>query len=37
MKRTGSSEMDTALHFGLTDPSTIASWKKAFLEGELKA
>jgi transposase len=33
MKRTGSSEADTALHFGLTNPSMIASWKKAFLEG----
>jgi len=27
MKRTGSSEMDTALHFRLTDSSTIARWK----------
>ena len=36
MKRTGSSEMDTALHFGLTDSSTIARWKKAFLEGKVE-
>ena len=33
MKRTGSSEVDTALQFGLTNPPMIASWKKAFLEG----
>ena len=37
MKRTGSSEMETALHFGLTNPSIIASWKKAFLEGGAEA
>ena len=37
MKRTGSSETDTALHFGLTNPSMIASWKKAFLEGGAEA
>jgi transposase len=37
MKRTGSSEVDTALHFGLTNPSMIASWKKAFLEGGAEA
>ena len=36
MKRTGSSEMDTALHFGLTNSSMIASWKKAFLEGKVE-
>ena len=30
MKRTGSSEMDTALQFGITNPSIISSWKKAF-------
>lgn len=29
MKRTGSSEMDTALHFGITNPSIIATWKKS--------
>lgn len=34
MKRTGSSEMDTALHFGLTNPTVVARWKKAFLEGK---
>ncbi|MDQ0974590.1 transposase [Neobacillus niacini] len=33
MKRTGSSETETALHFGLTNPPLITSWKKAFLEG----
>ena len=37
MKRTGSSEMETALHFGLTNPTMIASWKKAFLEGGAEA
>jgi transposase len=36
MKRTGSSETDTALHFGLTNPTTIARWKKAFLEGKVE-
>lgn len=36
MKRTGSSETDTALHFGLTNPTTIARWKKAFLEGNVE-
>ena len=33
MERTGSSEMETALHFGLTNPPMIASWKKVYLEG----
>ena len=28
--------MDMALHFGLTDSSTIARWKKAFLEGKVE-
>ena len=37
MKRTGSSETETALHFGLTNPPMIASWKKAFLEGGAEA
>lgn len=32
MKSTGSSETDTALHFGITNPSTISRWK-AFLKG----
>lgn len=36
MKRTGSSEMDTALHFGLTNPTAIARWKKAFIEGKVE-
>ena len=33
IKRTGSSEMETALQFGMKDPSRIASWKKAYREG----
>lgn len=37
MKRTGSSETETALQFGLTNPPIIASWKKAFLEGGAEA
>jgi transposase len=37
MKRTGSSEVDTALQFGLTNPPMISSWKKAFLEGGFEA
>jgi len=37
MERTGSSEMETALQFGLTNPPTIASWKKAYLEGGAEA
>lgn len=32
MKRTGSSETETALHFGLTNPPMIGKWKKLFLE-----
>ena len=36
MKRTGSSEMETALHFGITDSSMIASWNKAFLQGKVE-
>lgn len=35
MKSTGSSETETALHFGLTNPTLITSWKKAFLEGNV--
>ncbi|MFC0472207.1 helix-turn-helix domain-containing protein [Halalkalibacter kiskunsagensis] len=31
MKRTGSSEMDTAIYFGLSSPSMIGAWKKVFL------
>ncbi|WP_102344757.1 helix-turn-helix domain-containing protein [Bacillus sp. Marseille-P3661] len=34
MKRTGSSETETALHFGITEPTTIGRWKKAILEGK---
>lgn len=37
MERTGSSEMETALQFGLTNPPIIASWKKAYLEGGAEA
>ncbi|WHY89531.1 helix-turn-helix domain-containing protein [Neobacillus cucumis] len=37
MKRTGSSETETALHFGLANPPIIGSWKKAFLEGGTEA
>ncbi|MEN1968700.1 helix-turn-helix domain-containing protein [Lentibacillus sp. N15] len=33
MKRTGSSVIDTALQFGLTNPSMITKWKKSFIEG----
>jgi transposase len=37
MKRTGSSETETALHFGLTNPPMISSWRKSFLEGGAEA
>jgi transposase len=37
MKRTGSSAMDTALRFGITNPSIIATWKNVFLEGGAEA
>lgn len=37
MKRTGTSLIDTAHHFGLTNPSMISSWKKKFLEGGTEA
>lgn len=37
MKRTGASETDTALHFGLTNPPMIAAWKKRLLEGSAEA
>ncbi|MDY0409757.1 transposase [Paracerasibacillus soli] len=33
IERTGSSEMETALHFGLKNTTIISSWKKAFREG----
>ncbi|MBS4193565.1 helix-turn-helix domain-containing protein [Lederbergia citri] len=36
MKRTGSSETEAALRFGLTNPPIIASWKKSFLEGGIE-
>ncbi|WP_117161092.1 helix-turn-helix domain-containing protein [Paraliobacillus sp. X-1268] len=32
IKRTGSSETEAALHFGLKQPTRIASWKKVFRE-----
>ena len=34
MKRTGSSETETALQFGITEPTIIGRWKKSFLEGK---
>jgi transposase len=37
IKRTGSSETETALRFGLINPPLIASWKKAFLVGGVEA
>ena len=36
IKRSGSSEVEAALHFGLTNPSIIASWKKALFEGGIE-
>ena len=33
IERTGSSEMEAALHFGMKNPSRINAWKKAFREG----
>jgi transposase len=36
MKRTGSSETETALHFGLTNPPMIGNWKKLLLEDGLE-
>jgi transposase len=36
IKRTGSSETDTALHFGIKNPTTIAGWKQDFLKGSLE-
>lgn len=37
MERTGSSETETALKCGLTNPPMIAAWKKAYLEGGAEA
>ncbi|WP_238017427.1 helix-turn-helix domain-containing protein [Oceanobacillus jordanicus] len=37
MERTGASETETALQFGLTNPPILASWKKAFLVGGAEA
>lgn len=37
MKRTGASLAETALHFGLTNPSMIGDWKKKYLEGGTEA
>ncbi|MQR96350.1 helix-turn-helix domain-containing protein [Fictibacillus phosphorivorans] len=36
MKNTGSSETETALHFGLTNPPMIGRWKKTLLEEGLE-
>jgi len=33
MKRTGSSQTEAALHFGITNPATISFWNKVFSEG----
>lgn len=37
MKKTGSSVIDTALQFDLTNPSMITKWKKDFIEGGAEA
>ena len=37
IKKTGSSEIETALHFGLKNPPLIAAWKKVFAEGGIEA
>lgn len=37
MKRTGSSVIETALKFGLTNPPMITAWKKTFLDGGAEA
>ena len=37
MKRTGASVNETALQFGLNNPSMISAWKKKFLEGGAEA
>ncbi|WP_232843539.1 helix-turn-helix domain-containing protein [Sporosarcina beigongshangi] len=37
MKRTGASLAETALHFGLTNPSMIASWKRKLLKHGVEA
>ena len=37
MKRTGASYTETALHFGLTNPPMIASWKGRLLENGVEA
>ncbi|ADU32071.1 helix-turn-helix domain-containing protein, partial [Evansella cellulosilytica] len=37
IKRTGTSETQTALHFGLDSPTLIASWKKSFREDKAEA
>lgn len=37
MKRAGASLTETALHFGLTNPSMIASWNRKILEGGAEA
>lgn len=37
MERTGSSVIETALQFGITNSAMISSWKKAYLEGGAEA
>ncbi|MFC2948358.1 helix-turn-helix domain-containing protein [Virgibacillus sediminis] len=37
MKSTGASVSDTALQFGIKNPSKISRWRKTFLEGNLGA
>ncbi|WP_140321967.1 transposase [Oceanobacillus rekensis] len=36
MKSTGASVSDTALQFGIKNPSIISRWRKTFLEGNLE-
>jgi transposase len=37
MENTGASVLNTALHFGLTNPPIITAWKKVYLEGGKEA
>lgn len=37
MKNTGASLFDTALQFGIRNPTLISSWRKEFLEGNSEA
>lgn len=36
IERTGSSETETAFHFGLKNPTLVANWKKAYREGGIE-